>query len=90
MLEVAQFMAHTGQFAWGGEVDRVLPMGDPPAQVMRLADYGLQAARRLTGGAGGSGLARGGADAGGKALCGAARAWWWKRSGCDGGLKEIG
>ena len=42
MLEVAQFMAHTGQFAWGGEVNRVLPMvTHVPAQVMKLTDYGL-------------------------------------------------
>ncbi|MEZ4639621.1 MAG: hypothetical protein R2856_32440 [Caldilineaceae bacterium] len=26
MLEVAQFMAHNGRFAWNSEVDRVLPM----------------------------------------------------------------
>ncbi|MEI7469186.1 MAG: amidohydrolase family protein, partial [Chloroflexota bacterium] len=43
MLEVAQFMAHQGQFAWHGEVDRVLPMvTSTPAQVLRLPNYGLQ------------------------------------------------
>ena len=42
MLEVAQFMAHNGQFAWQGEVDRVLPMvTTTPAQVLKLPDYGL-------------------------------------------------
>lgn len=42
LLEVAQFMAHSGQFAWGGDVNRVLPMvTSTPAQVMKLADYGL-------------------------------------------------
>jgi cytosine deaminase len=42
MLEVAHFMAHNGQFAWNGEVDRVLPMvTTTPAQVLRLSDYGL-------------------------------------------------
>jgi cytosine/creatinine deaminase len=42
MLEVAHYMAHNGQFAWQGEVDRVLPMvTTAPAQVLGLADYGL-------------------------------------------------
>ena len=43
MLEVAQFMAHVGQFAWQGDVDRVLPMVTSiPAKVMGLRDYGLE------------------------------------------------
>ncbi len=43
LLEVAHFMAHNGQFAWHGEVNRVLPMVTAvPAQVMGLPDYGLQ------------------------------------------------
>ncbi|CAN5855681.1 amidohydrolase family protein [soil metagenome] len=43
MLEVAHFMAHNGQFAWQGEVNRVLPMvTETPAQALGLADYGLQ------------------------------------------------
>ena len=42
LLEVAQFMAHNGQFAWNGEVERVLPMvTSTPARVLGLADYGL-------------------------------------------------
>jgi cytosine/creatinine deaminase len=42
MLEVAHYMAHSGQFAWQGEVDRVLPMvTTTPAQVLGLAEYGL-------------------------------------------------
>ena len=42
LLEVAQFMAHNGQFAWDGEVDRVLPMvTDIPARMLGLEDYGL-------------------------------------------------
>lgn len=42
LLEVAQFMAHTGQFAWHGAVDRVLPMvTTAPAAVMGLVQYGL-------------------------------------------------
>jgi cytosine deaminase len=42
MLEVAQFMAHNGQFAWQGEVDRVLPMVTSiPARVLKLENYGL-------------------------------------------------
>jgi len=43
MLEVAHFMAHNGQFAWHGEVNRVLPMvTEVPARVMGLQGYGLQ------------------------------------------------
>ncbi|MEM7343315.1 MAG: amidohydrolase family protein [Chloroflexota bacterium] len=42
MLEVAQFMAHNGQFGWAGEVNQVLPLvTDTPAQVLQLPDYGL-------------------------------------------------
>ena len=42
LLEVAQFMAHNGQFAWEGEVDHVLPMvTDIPARVLGLENYGL-------------------------------------------------
>jgi cytosine deaminase len=42
MLEVAQFMAHTAQFAWQGEVERVLPMvTSVPARVLKLENYGL-------------------------------------------------
>ncbi len=42
LLEVAQFMAHNGQFAWDGEVDRVLPMvTEIPASVLGLENYGL-------------------------------------------------
>jgi len=42
LLEVAQFMAHTGQFAWLGEVDRVLPMiTTVPAQLLGIQDYGI-------------------------------------------------
>jgi len=42
MLEVAGYMAHNGQFAWAGEVNRVLPMVTTvPAQVLGLTDYGL-------------------------------------------------
>ena len=47
MLEVAQFMAHSGQFAWPqadgtSEVERVLPMvTSTPARLLGLADYGL-------------------------------------------------
>lgn len=44
MLEVAHFMAHNGQFAWDGEVNRVLPMvTTTPAQVLGLTDYGIYA-----------------------------------------------
>ena len=43
MLEVAQFMAHTGQFAWEGEVNQVLPMvTERPADVLGLKNYGLK------------------------------------------------
>jgi len=43
MLEVAQFMAHTGQFAWQGESEWVLPMvTTTSAQLLKMADYGLQ------------------------------------------------
>jgi cytosine/creatinine deaminase len=43
LLEVAQFMAHNGQFVWNGEVERVLPMiTTTPARVLGLDDYGLQ------------------------------------------------
>ena len=42
MLEVAQFMAHNGRFAWNGEVDRVLPMvTSTPASVLGVERYGL-------------------------------------------------
>jgi len=42
LLEVAQFMAHNGRFAWNGEVDRVLPMvTSTPARLLGLDDYGL-------------------------------------------------
>ncbi len=42
LLEVAQFMAHNGRFAWHGEVDRVLPMvTSTPARLLGLGDYGL-------------------------------------------------
>ncbi|MEM7800097.1 MAG: amidohydrolase family protein [Chloroflexota bacterium] len=43
MLEVAQFMAHSGRFAWNGEVKKVLPMvtSTPAAQFPNL-QYGLQ------------------------------------------------
>lgn len=40
MLEVAQFMAHVGGFAW--EPEKVLPMvGSVPARALRLKGYGL-------------------------------------------------
>ncbi|MFN8442290.1 MAG: amidohydrolase family protein [Caldilineaceae bacterium] len=43
MLEVAHFMAHNGQFAWQGEVNRVLPMiTTTPAGVLGLIHYGLE------------------------------------------------
>ncbi|MEZ4861887.1 MAG: amidohydrolase family protein [Caldilineaceae bacterium] len=43
LLEVAHFMAHTGQFAWQGAVNRVLPMiTTVPAQVLGMEHYGLQ------------------------------------------------
>ncbi len=42
LLEVAQFMAHNGRFAWNGEIDRVLPMvTSTPARLLRLDEYGL-------------------------------------------------
>jgi cytosine/creatinine deaminase len=42
LLEVAQYMAHLGQFAWGDEINRVLEMvTSVPAKVMKLEDYGL-------------------------------------------------
>ncbi|MCB0060961.1 MAG: amidohydrolase family protein [Caldilineaceae bacterium] len=44
LLEVAQFMAHMGQFAWRNEVDRVLPMvTSVPARLLGVSNYGLQA-----------------------------------------------
>ncbi len=43
LLEVAQFMAHNGRFAWNGEVDRVLPMvTSTPARLLGLNGYGLR------------------------------------------------
>ncbi len=42
LLEVAQYMAHLGQFTWGDEINRVLEMVTSiPAKVMRLENYGL-------------------------------------------------
>jgi cytosine deaminase len=42
LLEVVHYMAHNGQFAWNGEVDRVLPMvTSVPARVLGLQNYGL-------------------------------------------------
>lgn len=42
LLEVAQYMAHLGQFAWGDEIDCVLEMvTNVPAKVMKLERYGL-------------------------------------------------
>ena len=42
LLEVAQFMAHNGRFAWNGEVDLVLPMvTSTPARMLGLNDYGI-------------------------------------------------
>ncbi len=42
LLEVAQYMAHLGQFAWGDEIERVLEMvTSVPAKVMKLEHYGL-------------------------------------------------
>ncbi len=42
LLEVAQFMAHNGRFAWNREVDQVLPMvTSTPARMLGLHDYGL-------------------------------------------------
>ncbi|MEM7114950.1 MAG: amidohydrolase family protein [Chloroflexota bacterium] len=43
MLEVAQFMAHNGRFAWHGDVNNVLPLVTAtPASVLGLTNYGLQ------------------------------------------------
>ncbi len=43
MVEVAQFMAHNGRFAWHGEVNAVLPLvTTTPAQVLGMDNYGLQ------------------------------------------------
>ena len=43
LLEVAQYMAHVGQFAWPDECHRVLDMvTKTPAQLMKLKDYGLE------------------------------------------------
>ncbi len=40
MLEVAQFMAHVGGFAW--QLEKVLPMvTEVPARVLQLGDYGM-------------------------------------------------
>jgi cytosine deaminase len=42
MLEVAQFMAHQGRFAWRGETGLVLPMvTTTPASVLGMQNYGL-------------------------------------------------
>ncbi len=42
LLEVAHFMAHTGQFAWQGECEQVLPMVTTvPAQLLGIQNYGL-------------------------------------------------
>jgi cytosine deaminase len=42
LLEVAQYMAHLGQFAWGEEINQVLEMVTRiPAKVMKLEQYGL-------------------------------------------------
>ncbi|MBV7336836.1 amidohydrolase family protein [Chloroflexi bacterium TSY] len=42
MLEVAQFMVHTGKFAWQGETEHVLPMVTTiPAEVLRMEKHGL-------------------------------------------------
>ena len=42
MLEVAQFMAHNGRYAWRGEVNQVLPMVTSiPAAVLGIENYGL-------------------------------------------------
>lgn len=43
MLEVAHFMAHSGQFAWQGESTQVLPMvTTTSAKLLKVANYGLQ------------------------------------------------
>lgn len=42
MVEVAQFMAHNGRFAWHNEVEQVLPfITTTPAHLLRLPNYGL-------------------------------------------------
>ncbi len=42
LLEVAQYMAHLGQFAWGDEINTVLEMvTSVPSKVMKLEHYGL-------------------------------------------------
>lgn len=42
LLEVAQYMAHLGQFAWGPEINTVLEMvTSVPSKVMKLERYGL-------------------------------------------------
>lgn len=42
MLEVAQFMAHVGQFAWHDDVDQLLPMvTTTPARVLGLTNHGI-------------------------------------------------
>ena len=42
MLEVAQFMAHNGRFAWQGEVNKVIGMvTEMPASALGLKNYGL-------------------------------------------------
>ena len=46
MLEVAQFMAHNGRFAWQDDINKVLPMvTDIPARVLNVSDYGLAPGR---------------------------------------------
>ncbi len=43
MVEVAQFMAHNGRFAWHNEVDDVLPIiTTTPAKTLGLSNYGLE------------------------------------------------
>lgn len=43
MLEVAHFMAHSGQFAWQGESAQLLPMvTTTSAKLLKVANYGLQ------------------------------------------------
>ena len=39
LLEVAQFMAHNGQFAWQGEVDRVLPFHLVPSSLPTQGEH---------------------------------------------------
>lgn len=42
MLEVAQFMAHNGRFAWHNTVEQVLPIvTTTPASVLKVEGYGL-------------------------------------------------